>query len=486
MRLPFRRSLSGRLTLWYGALFAVSLLSCLALCYALLSLTLRQKADDELRTRADTLSAVYQARGPDALRRVMVIEAQAAGERRVFFRLLYATGIAFSSSNMAHWRDIGVSREAIARLVAGEGEVFQDLDSPDRQGRIRVLYVRLGPDLVLQLGQPAGDAVLSGEIRPGKGGHVVALFWKILVPLLAFLALAGILIGWFMARKALSGLDAVTRTARNITGRDLGRRVALSGRGDEIDHLAGTFNAMLDRIEALVTGIREMSDGIAHDLKSPLTRLRGLAEVTLIEGGSPAEYEALAAGVVAECDRLLDMISILLTISRAEAGAAELTMESVDLADVVSDAVELFRPLAEDAGLSLECRVPPACRIDGDKGLLRRMIANLLDNAIRYTPAGGAVFVAVDSLTPDTSECLVEDTGHGISPENHSRVFERFFRCDPSRSRAGAGLGLSLVRAVCEAHGGTVTVESAPAQGSRFAVALPRNARTTPSFIMMS
>jgi signal transduction histidine kinase len=230
---------------------------------------------------------------------------------------------------------------------------------------------------------------------------------------------------------------------------------------------------MLDRIQTLVTGIREMSDNIAHDLKSPITRIRGISEVSLTTGASEKEYENMAASTVEECDRLLDMINTMLIISKTEAGVNKLDTKKLDIGAVVRDACELFRSLAEDKDLRLVCDVAGNFSISGDNRMIQRMIANLLDNAIKYTPAGGSVEVTVNTGNHDAITIVVKDTGIGIYEKEIPHIFERFYRCDPSRSEAGIGLGLSFARAIARAHGGDISVFSKPEQGSTFTVTFP-------------
>ena len=193
-----------------------------------------------------------------------------------------------------------------------------------------------------------------------------------------------------MARRAVSGVEAVTRTAQKISGGTLEERVPVKARGDEIDQLALTFNQMLDRIQTLLTEIKEMSDNIAHDLRSPITRIRGIAEVTLTTGKSLSEYEGMAASTIEECDRLLDMINTMLMISKTESGVDKFSREEIDLTGLVRQACELFEPTAEDKGVTSELRCARSESIlIGDTPMIQRMLSNLLDNAIKYTPSGG-------------------------------------------------------------------------------------------------
>jgi heavy metal sensor kinase len=362
---------------------------------------------------------------------------------------------------MSYFQHIPVSAEAIRRMLEQGEPLFATVRSPDRSHEIRVVYALIGPGLVIHLGQAMEDLA-----------RVIDAFQRVFTVVMAALFILAAVIGWFMARRALSGVAGVTRTAQRISGGSLAERVPVSGRGDEVDQLAVTFNQMLDRISTLVAGIKEMTDNIAHDLKSPITRIRGQAELALTGGGSRGEYEAMAGSAVEECDRLLDMIDTMLFISRTEAGVTRPHYQELDLAAVVGDACRLFEAWAEEKGIRLSCETPKALPMSGDFRLVQRMLANLLDNAIKYTPQGGAVSVSARRDPPQGMVIEVSDSGSGISAADLPHVFERFYRGDPSRSQAGAGLGLSFAQAVARAHKGDVTASSSHT-GSAFTVKIP-------------
>jgi heavy metal sensor kinase len=457
-----RHTLAFRLTLWYAGIFMLT--SCVAFLffYFLITSVIRDRTDQDLLGEARTLSSILKVQGMKAVKRQVIFEAQAAGEKKIFFRLLSFTGQEFSSSNMSYWLNIGVGKAAVEQLINENRPVFNTISLPDRKHNIRVLYTIIGRNIILQLGQSMENYT-----------RFIEAFRKIFVTTMASLFVLAAIIGWFMARRALAGVEAVTRTARQISESSLKERVPVKKYQDEIDQLAITFNQMLDRIQTLVTGIREMSDNIAHDLKSPITRIRGISEVSLSTGASEIEYENMAASTVEECDRLLDMINTMLVISKTEAGVNKLDARELDIGAVVRDACELFRSPAEDKDLRLVCDVPGNFVISGDNRMIQRMIANLLDNAIKYTPVGGSVEVTANTGNNDTVAIAVKDTGIGISEKDIPRIFERFYRCDPSRSEAGIGLGLSFARAVARAHGGDIDVFSKPEQGSTFTVTIP-------------
>jgi heavy metal sensor kinase len=408
-------------------------------------------------------STLLAAEGVEAVKGAAVIEAQAAGVKKVFFRFLSLNGQAFSSSNMSYWKDILIDEMALRELLGGSSHVFETIAIRDRREEVRILYAMISPSIILQVGQTMES--YSRFLDAFKG---------IFITTMTFLILLAAGVGWFMARRAVSGVEAVTRTAQKISGGTLEERVPVKARGDEIDQLATTFNQMLDRIQTLLTEIKEISDNIAHDLRSPITRIRGIAEVTITTGKSLNDYENMAASTIEECDRLLDMINTMLMISKTESGVDKLLHEEIDLTALAQEACELFKPTAEDKGVSLSCDVPKVSHFIGDTQMIQRMISNLLDNAIKYTPSGGSVTVSI--IDNDTDVVVsVKDTGGGISSNDLSRIFERFYRCDQSRSQPGIGLGLSLARAIARAHGGEITVTSNLDQGSTFTVILPKS-----------
>lgn len=467
--IKFRHTLAFRLTLWYAGIFALS--SCVAflLFYFLITSMLRTQIDQDLSKQAGVFSSLLKTNGISAVERVAVLEAQASGEKKIFFRLLYPTGEAFSSSNMSYWKNIGIGREAIRQLLSGTYRVFDTIEIPQRNHKVRILYEVIGPGILIQLGQSMENI-----------SQFIQAFQKIFITTMAFLVLFAAAIGWFMARRAVSGVTSITQTAQQITAGDLERRVPVKPRGDEIDQLATTFNQMLDRIETLVTGIREMSDNIAHDLKSPVTRIRGIAEITLTTGTSADDYKTMGGSIIEDCDQLLGMINTMLMISKTEAGLGTLEHEPVDLSAIVRNAGELFRPMADDKGIRLSWSAPEKAMMTGDKRLIQRIIGNLLDNAIKYTHRDGRIDVTVDLAFDGQATVTVQDTGTGILKEDLPHIFDRFYRCDQSRSEGGSGLGLSLAKTIVEAHGGNITVDSRPGKGSAFTVTFIRDRSIDP------
>jgi signal transduction histidine kinase len=294
--------------------------------------------------------------------------------------------------------------------------------------------------------------------------------------LVVVLGLAG---GFFVSRRVLKRIDAMTDTANTIMAGDLGGRLPIAGTGDELDRLAGNVNAMLERIEALMRGLKEVTDNVAHDLKTPLTRMRNRCEQAL-RGEQGRDYRAALESTIAESDDLIRTFDALLMIARAESGQARGNMDEFDAAEIARDVGELYEPLAEQKGLVLKIDAPAAAAVRGNRELVSQALANLVDNAIKYAGPnaskinGAAAEILVKAGADGERITLsVADRGPGIPEADRGRVVERFVRLEQSRSEPGSGLGLSLASAVARLHGGELRLED-NRPGLRSIIALPR------------
>ncbi len=298
--------------------------------------------------------------------------------------------------------------------------------------------------------------------------------------------LIGIAGGAVLTRRALRPVAALTSTARAvIQSGDLSRRVDVRANGGgELEELAVLFNRMLERNQALVRSMREALDNVGHDLRTPLTRLRGIAEVALRDDDPARAPEALA-DCIEESDRALVMLRTLMDISEAEAGIMKLDLAPVDLRAIAGETLDLYEQVADETGVTISLLPGASVTISADANRVRQALANLVDNAIKYNARGGHVEIDVSSEPADGEARLrVTDNGIGISPDAIPRIWDRLYRGDPSRAERGLGLGLSLVKAIALAHHGRVKVESAPGHGSSFVLALPianRERGTAPS-----
>ena len=455
-------TLASRLTLWYAAIFTISTVVAFGAFYLAISTVIGKHRDLDLRGDVREYSAMLATKGIGEVKAEMSWDALSDGQEHTFLRLLSLDGKELAATDMSAWRSVRTDGRALVKLKGGAGYVLETLDLPEQEFKARTVYGSIGPDLVLQIGESLEE-----------DAEFLALHRTVFMPVMAVMVIIAAIFGWLMARRALSGVEEVTRTAIEISKGAMDKRVPFKARGEEIERLATTFNYMLDRINLLIRGMREMSDNIAHDLRSPLATIRGVAEMALTTSTTEEEHRAMAATMLEECDRLLGMVNAMLDIAEAESGAGEIKLEEVDLVRVVRQACELFEAIAEDNGVTIEAELPESCVVYGETRKLQRIVANLLDNALKFTPPEGTVSV---SLKADKGQVAiaVSDTGIGISEADLAHVFKRFYRCDNSRAQHGSGLGLSLVKAIAGSLGGSVNAESYLGKGSTFTVILPQ------------
>jgi signal transduction histidine kinase len=366
----------------------------------------------------------------------------------------------------------------------------------DHPGWLETNYRRLdapeGSDhraLVQVVQLPGGFHLLVGrdlEERERLFGIIAnAGQWSI-----ALVIVLGLIGGFFVSSRVLKRIDAMSGTAQTIMTGDLTGRLPVAGTGDELDRLADNVNAMLERIEALMKGLKEVSDNIAHDLKTPLTRLRNRCEQVLRHPSGESDYRAALETTIAESDDLIRTFDALLMIARAESGQARDNMTEFDAAQIARDVGELYEPLAEEKGLDLKVEAPAAAPVRGNRELVSQALANLIDNAIKYAAPNGKADTkagaATDAVNGQPAEIVVAagkdgerialsvaDHGPGIPEADRGRVVERFVRLEQSRSEPGSGLGLSLASAVARLHGGELKLEDNH-PGLRSIIALPR------------
>jgi len=461
-RADFSRTVTFRLTLWYTAVFGGLSLAVFLIVYISLTSHLREQMDNELRDTAKEFAALYESHGTQALQAEFKREAESRGLKRVFFRLLSSEGKVLAASDLSQWDWLEELRPRNT-VSAGKQLFFSTLLPPGYQHKVRMVTKSALDGNTLEIGLTLqGNEIMMERYRETFG---IALMIMIIL---------GSFVGWLLARKAMSGVRRVAHTASQIGKGDLARRVPPGNEGQEINALAHAFNEMLGRIESLVRELKQVTDNVAHELRTPITRIRGIAETTLNGPGDLSEYREMAAMVIEGSDRLIEMINTMLEITRTGSGVAELASESLDIRKIAEEAADLFKPLAEDKEINVQLNIPPRTVIvQGDRSRLQRVVANLLDNAIRYTPSGGTVAISVEADMA-TVQVKIADTGMGVDKKDLGYIFDRFYRGDKSRSTPGSGLGLSLALAIIRAHGGDITVKSTHGAGTAFTIILPR------------
>lgn len=454
----YLKHLNLRLAAVFSGIFLASTLLLFAGTYLLLYSSVRREQTRQVQARLLEFWAMYQTGGIEALKAEVVAEKNQESRRPFLLRVAGRVNTTLFLYIPAQWRSFRV-RDPESGDPA-EPKPFLRLPLADGKGALELAGLRLDDGNWLQVGFHSADwQELLVRYRQ--------VFILIAAPLLALSFLGGAL----ASSRALRPVQQLTGAFQSIirTGK-LDARVPERGGGDELDALVSLYNGMLAKIETLVTGMRGALDNVAHDLRTPLARLKATAETAL---ASPAAGQRRALeGCLEETEAILTMLNTLMDISEAETGAMRLAPTRVSLVALIDDMRELYQYVASERGITLESEVPPELEVDADLNRLRQVIANLLDNAVKYTPAGGRVRIEA-SRREDRVRITVQDTGPGIPDEELPHIWERLYRGDRSRSTPGLGLGLSLVQAIVQAHGGAVAARNLPEGGAEFTVRLP-------------
>jgi signal transduction histidine kinase len=451
---------SFRIVALYLAIFALSATALLGFVYWNTALVLDRETDETIRAEVTGLVEQYRRLGLPALTDA-ILNRSAGREQGIY--LLADADRRRIAGNLDSWPQLQLNDDGFAefefeRRVGGTPELHR------ARGRLFTVEQRF----LLLVARDVEDR------RALENLLVTALRWSI-----ALVIVLGLLGGVLVSRNVLARLDAINRTSREIVAGDLSKRVPVTKKGDEFDDLSQHLNRMLDRIERLMRGMREVSDNVAHDLRSPLNRLRSRLELAARHGITDPEMRRDIEAAVEETDRLIATFNALLLIAEAEAGSVRESMEEVDIREVIEGVGDLYEPLAEEKGAQLlvEGGEHPVY-IKGNKNLITQALANLVDNAIKYSTPGSKIWVAVEQAQRGPS-LVVADNGPGIPQEDRPRVIERFVRLEASRNSPGTGLGLSLVSAVARLHDAEFTL-SDNGPGLRAEIRFPAQDSITP------
>ena len=448
IRRKLLKTFSFRLALWYVGLFAAATAVVFAVIWWAAVTFMMRQTDDLIESEIWTLADQYDERGLGALS-LQISSRQRNEVSRSTIYLLVDRDFHYLAGNMREWPPSIVPQgypEWRTITVTTEG------DSKKLTARVRI--VTLPGRIHLLVGRELSDLLRARAVM--AQGMAAGLFAMVIM---------GLIFAGIITRKFLGRLERVNQTSKQIMGGALERRIPVSGRGDEFDVLAQNLNNMLDRIGELVATVRQVSDNIAHDLRSPLTRLRSRLELALLETPDPASQRLAMEEAIGQAESIIVTFNALLTIAQAEASASRSALAQLPFSQLVLDAAELYEPLAEDKRISLTVNVADGLTIKGNKPLLSQAVANLLDNAVKYTPEDGSIYIMAASSPGNVPGILltVADSGPGIPPEERENVLRRFYRLDQSRGAPGSGLGLSLVAAVARLHNATLTLsDNAP------------------------
>jgi heavy metal sensor kinase len=459
-------TLRGRLTLWYTSILTATLVLLGAISVVLLDRGLRNNIDDSLNSVARIIAESVRRPaffGSDIDESLHALLGPELAER--FFQLLDPFGRLDPrvappgrsrlplSAKAHHNAERGQSTWETVTMRPGSSKSFRLLTMPVVRNGATVNIVQVAMSLE--------------NVDAARSRFLLILF--ILAPVALGASALG---GWFLARRALTPVDAMVNAARRIEAEDLSKRLPTLPSDDELGRLATVLNDMLARLEQSFGAVRRFSADAAHELRTPLTIIKGEIELALRSSQDPAEIREALTSCLEEVDRLNALMEDLLLMARMEAKALTMPAAMVNLADVVQEAAPALTELATRAGNHCTVVAPGPLWVEGYESLLFRLVFNLGENAIKYTPAGGAIDVTLEQQE-GAAVLQVKDTGPGIAAEAQPHIFDRFYRGDPSREGSGTGLGLALVRSIAELHHGQISVSSTPGRGSCFRVILP-------------
>jgi len=453
-------SFAARLNAWFAAIIILLSVALFLIAYLLLYRAVQERDREVVRAQLEVYRAWYADGGLSALQ-TRFLQQEGSGRETFFVRVLAPQGAALFASTPKERGKLDIDQFQDLPPNEAFALIWRTLPANDQSKGWLIATERLPNGSLLQVGKTTEAlTALLAQFRTTFG-------WVVLLALL--LGVAG---GAWLARRTLAPIRQLIGTVENViaTGQ-MSERMPLPQTNDEIGRLARLFNTMLEKNETLIRRMREALDNVAHDLRTPLTRLRGVAELALQgEPNAEACRDALL-DTMEESDRVLTMLNTLMDISEAETGLMRLKRQAFPLARLVEEIIELFQFVAEEKQIMVTANIPPGLQVVADRNRLRQVLVNLLDNAIKYTPRGG--HVEISALTHVNEVVVtVKDTGAGIPAEEIPRIWDRLYRGDKSRSERGLGLGLSLVQAIVKAHGGRIEVQSDVAKGSSFTIHL--------------
>ena len=449
-----------RLALWYSLIFISSSLLLFALLYFPLRAAILEKDRNIILGRLNEYTLQEQQRGLQGMLAEIRLEDAANSQAGFFVRVADPTGQSLIVTLPPDWRHLASGFSPLFRSGGGSDDWIV-LPAKGRGDSLEIVNRRLGSGCLLQIGRGSRERQKIME-------YFGEVFAGIMLPMIIF-GFAG---GFFLAFRSLRPVRDLIQVVRSIDIGKMDARVPSRQTGDELDELVHLFNTMLERIEQLLTGMRAALDNVAHDLRTPVTRLRAGIETALQSDNKAETLREALLDCAEESERIITMLNTLMDISEAETGVMRLYRQPIEVVSLLAEVVDLYQYVAEENGVAVSVSGPSELTLMADMDRMRQVVGNLLDNSLKHTPSGGRIELTC-ARQAENVVIRVQDTGSGIPPHDLPRIFDRLYRGDHSRSQRGLGLGLSLVKAVIQAHAGTIEVESAPGQGSTFILLLP-------------
>ncbi len=457
------KTIGFKLIFWYSTIFIISSLILFFFTYFSLRFSIIQNDHKLIQSEMEDYVADYRMGGISRLERALseIKYKDSTGQDLFLVRLADAGNKTLFLSIPQQWPGPGL-KQLEKRKEPAEAARWVYIPSNGVRNTYEIFSKPLSSNLILQVGRLTINVEELME-------HFRAVFIQVIIPVFV-IGFAG---GLFLTFRALRPIRYLINTTRLVTDTgDIRARVPAGGSNDELSELSRLFNTMLEKIENLVKGLREGLDNVAHDLRTPITRIRGSAEMALRTENNPENLKSVLADCIEESDRILTMLNTIMDISEAETGTMRLALQNVEIPTLIEEVAELYSYVAEEKNIRIRTSLQKDLQCVADRNRLQQAVANLLDNAIKYTPAGGAV--EIQAFQEGTNAVIrIRDTGAGIHPWDLPKIWDRLYRADKSRSQRGLGLGLSLVKAIILAHKGYVEVSSVPGGGSVFTTYIP-------------
>jgi len=457
LRVP--ATISFKISIWYASIFILSSLFLFSLAYFYLEVTLTKQDHEEIRLELREVSSLYTLGGISALENFVTESSNSKRKKPLFIRIADNTNKTRHIFSPQLWPNFEIKR--LEKIAPANDDSWIRLPATTSEDILEIRSRRVSEGHWIQVGMSSHD-------REKTLKHFRELFASAMVPLI-LMGLAG---GMFLAFRFLKPIRHIIQTVRSIDIGKMETRVPRTRTGDELDELARLFNDMLDRIHNLIEGMKESLDNVAHDLRTPMTRLRSMAEMAL-QGDMGADlYREALADALEESDRMLRMLETLMDISEAQTGVLHLDRRMTDISALIAKIIDMYQFVAEEKDIRLHGDTPKELFFKLDTDRMSQALANLMDNALKFTPAGGQIRLEADR-NGQSVMIRVQDNGIGISTAELPRIWDRLYRSDRSRHQKGLGLGLSLVKGIVKAHKGRIEVESASNQGATFTIILP-------------